>query len=170
MESKVKKLKLLISDVDGVLTDGSIHISESGYETKIFNVRDGAGIKYLQRSGIEFAIITGRASKATLIRARELGIKILHQGIFNKEIIFDKILAEHKLIEEEVGFVGDDLLDLPVMKRVGVSFTVQDAVAEVKNIADYITKANGGKGAIREIAELILKTQGKWRNILKRYE
>lgn len=166
---KLKSIKLLMLDVDGVLTDGKIIYNDRGEEIKAFNVRDGHGLKLLMRAGIEIALITGRKSKVVLHRARDLGIKKVYQRVTNKIEIYEKILKEKKLKDINVGFVGDDLVDIPVLKRVGFPAAVGDAIPEVREVADYVASKKGGEGAVREICELLLKGQNKWEGITERY-
>ena len=167
---KIKPIKLLILDVDGVLTDGKIIYNDRGEEIKAFNVRDGHGLKLLMRAGIGIALITGRKSKVVLHRARDLGIKNVYQKVTNKIEVYEKILKGKKLKDENVGFVGDDLVDIPVLKRVGFSAAVGDAIPEVREVADYVASKKGGEGAVREICELLLKVQNKWEEITERYQ
>ena len=150
------------------MTNGSITISEQEHIIS-FNVKDGSGIKYLQRSGIKVAIITGRKSLAVEKRAQELNIEDVHQLALKKLVPYQKILKKYDVKPDEVAYVGDDLPDLPVMRKVGVSFAVADAVEEVKQIADYVTKRSGGEGAVREVAEVILKLQKKWKGLVQYY-
>jgi 3-deoxy-D-manno-octulosonate 8-phosphate phosphatase (KDO 8-P phosphatase) len=167
---KITPIKLLILDVDGVLTDGKILYNDRGEEIKAFNVRDGHGLKLLMRAGIGIALITGRKSKVVLHRARDLGIKNVYQRVTNKIEVYEKILKGKKLKDENVGFVGDDLVDIPVLKRVGFSAAVGDAIPEVREVADYVASKKGGEGAVREICELLLKVQNKWEEITERYQ
>jgi 3-deoxy-D-manno-octulosonate 8-phosphate phosphatase (KDO 8-P phosphatase) len=160
---------MLVLDVDGVLTDGSIMIEHDGDETKVFNVRDGVAIKWLQGLGVEVAILSGRRSQAVSARAKELGIGKVIMGKTEKLRAFEKLLEESGLKPEQAAFMGDDLYDLPVLKRAGISACPSDAVKEVKNICDYICKARGGRGAVRELAEIILKAQGKWKALVAEY-
>ena len=169
-QERLKLIKLLILDVDGVLTDGKIIYNDRGEEIKAFDVKDGHGIKLLMRSGMEIALITGRESEVVLHRARDLGIEQVYQKVTNKIEVYEKILNDKKLEDENVGFVGDDLVDIPVLKRVGFSAAVLDAVSEVKEIADYIASKKGGGGAVREICELLLKAQNKWKGVTERYQ
>jgi 3-deoxy-D-manno-octulosonate 8-phosphate phosphatase (KDO 8-P phosphatase) len=166
---KAKDIKLLILDVDGVLTDGRIVIDDRGVETKCFDVRDGHGIKLLKRADIEVIFITGRESEVVSHRARELGIETVYQNIQDKLEVYQAILDERGLKDGNIGFVGDDLIDLPVLKRVGFSAVVADGIEELKPYADYVSRNKGGRGAVREIAELILKAQGKWTMLMERY-
>jgi len=167
---KIKPIKLLILDVDGVLTDGKIIYNDRGEEIKAFHVRDGHGLKLLMRAGIGIALITGRKSKVVLHRARDLGIKNVYQRVTNKIEVYEKILKGKNLKDENVGFVGDDLVDIPVLKRVGFSAAVGDAIPEVREVADYVASKKGGEGAVREICELLLKVQNKWEEITERYQ
>ena len=166
---KIRKVKVLILDVDGVLTDGRIIISDDGQETKCFSVRDGHGLKLIQRAGIEVIFLTGRKSGVVEHRARELGIKKVYQGVLDKLSVFNEILAAEGLVPEQVAYAGDDIVDLPVLSRVGFSITVSDAHDEVLRAVDLVTKNPGGRGAIREVCEMILKTQGKWEELMGRY-
>ncbi|MBN1365458.1 MAG: HAD-IIIA family hydrolase [Syntrophaceae bacterium] len=170
IKDKLKKIKLLILDVDGVMTDGRIIMDDKGHEIKNFNVRDGHGLKILQRYGIKVAIITGRQSKVTEYRAKDLDIEDVYQSAFNKKDIFEKILKKHKLSASETAFIGDDIVDAPVLKKVGFSAVVSDAHDVVKKQADYITNKKGGQGAIREVCEMILQAQDKWKEIAVKYE
>jgi 3-deoxy-D-manno-octulosonate 8-phosphate phosphatase (KDO 8-P phosphatase) len=166
---KLKNIKLLLLDVDGVLTDGKIVYADSGEQIKAFDVKDGHGLKLLMRSGAEVVLITGRESKVVLHRARDLGIQEVYQKVTNKIEIYEKILKEKNLEDMHVGFVGDDLIDIPVLKRVGFSAAVEDAIPEVKEIVDYVTSKKGGEGAVREVCELLLKSQNKWEELTERY-
>jgi 3-deoxy-D-manno-octulosonate 8-phosphate phosphatase (KDO 8-P phosphatase) len=168
--NKIRRVKLLILDVDGVLTDGRIIIDDAGAESKNFNVRDGHGLKILMRYGIEVALLTGRRSQAVEHRAAELGIAEVHQGIWNKAEAFVEILQRRNLAPEETAYAGDDVVDIPVLRRVGFAVAVADAVPEVRQAADYVTGCGGGQGAVRELCELILKAQGFWADVAVRYE
>jgi len=169
LEKKIKKIKLLLLDVDGVLTDGSIILGESHQELKIFNVKDGLGIKSAQAGGIEIGIITGRSSEAVNKRADELDIQILYQGQPDKFKVYEQIKNDLGLKDDQIAYIGDDLSDLKLLQKVGFSVTVNDACDEVKAEVDYITKCPGGKGAVREMIELILKHQGKWQGLIQKY-
>jgi len=162
-------IKMVIFDVDGVLTDGTIVIDAVGVESKHFNVNDGSGIRYLQRSGIKVAFITGRQSPVVAYRAREVGVEDVYQGAKDKREPYRKLLARHGLHDDEVCYVGDDLLDIPLLRVVGFPVAVADARPEVLKEVAYVTQAAGGKGAAREVAEKILKEQGKWESILSHY-
>jgi 3-deoxy-D-manno-octulosonate 8-phosphate phosphatase (KDO 8-P phosphatase) len=156
-------------DVDGVLTDGRITCGADGQEVKSFDVKDGQGIKFLREGGIEVGILSSRSSRAVSRRARELGIRLVRQGIKDKGTELDAISREKKLSGEEIAFLGDDWADLPVFRRVGLAIAVADSIPELKRAAHFITDAPGGRGAVRETAETILKVQGKWAKITKKY-
>ncbi len=166
---KIKRVRLLILDVDGVLTDGSIVYTNSGEELKRFDVKDGHGVKLLLRNGIDVAIITSRSSQAVSRRAEDLGIGTVYQGIKNKITALEEILRDKGLKSEEVAYIGDDLVDLPVILRVGFSCAVGDAVDEVRKRVDYVTEKRGGFGAVREVVEVILKAQNRWNDTVKTY-
>jgi 3-deoxy-D-manno-octulosonate 8-phosphate phosphatase (KDO 8-P phosphatase) len=166
---KIKPVKLLVLDVDGVLTDGGIIYSESGEESKKFNSLDGAGIKYWLRAGHSAAIITGRSSPIVERRAAELGIDQVIMGAKDKLPALKTILDYKSISAEEAIYIGDDLPDIPPMRECGLSIAVSNATDEVKDFADFVTKRSGGNGAVREAIENILKKQGRWENILYRY-
>lgn len=159
-----KKIKLLLLDVDGVLTDGTIILDCQGNELKAFHVRDGHGIKLAQRAGIVVGLITGRKSEVVNIRARELGIEEVHQGAHEKLAIYESLLAKYGARDGEVAFMGDDIVDLDILKRAGLAATVADCDPAVRPHAHLITKAAGGRGAVREFINLILKNRGKQRD------
>ena len=163
------QIKMIIFDVDGVLTDGKIVIGNSGEVLKEFNAQDGLGISLLRQNGIIPAIITGRTSGIVAQRAAELKIENLYQGAKDKTLALMELQEKHQLALSQIAYVGDDLIDLPVMLQVGLSFAVASAVLEVKDQANYVTKNYGGNGAVREIAEMLLKAQGKWGNIIDSY-
>jgi 3-deoxy-D-manno-octulosonate 8-phosphate phosphatase (KDO 8-P phosphatase) len=164
-----RAVRLLICDVDGVLTDGRIIFDDNGVQSKSFDVRDGHGLKMLQREGVTVALITGRSSKVVEARARELGITEVFQGIKQKRPVFEELIARLGLKPREVAYVGDDVVDLPVMVLVGLSVAVADAHADVRAMADHVTERPGGRGAVREVCELILKAKGHWDEIIKAY-
>jgi len=167
--NKLKHIKLLILDVDGVLTEGGIIYNDNGVETKIFNVKDGLGIRLLMQAGINLCIATGRRSNALYSRCKNLGIEHIFDGAGDKAAIFDLILNRTGVSAEQVAFIGDDLPDLALMKKVGLSIAVVDAHKTVLKNADMVTSAKGGNGAVREACEAILKAQGLWENILERF-
>jgi len=154
---KVKILKMFIMDVDGTLTDGKIYLGNDGEELKAFNVKDGMGISLLRKKGIIPVLITGRESEIVNIRAKELAIEDVYQGIKDKLEIYARLKDKYQLSDQEISYVGDDLNDLTIMKEVGVSFTVNDGAEELREKCDYCAKRNGGDGAIREIIDLIIK-------------
>ena len=166
---KMRKVKVLILDVDGVLTDGRIIISDDGQETKCFDVRDGHGLKMIQRAGIEVVFLTGRKSQVVAHRARELGVDRVYQGALDKLAVFQEILAQGGLVAEQTAYMGDDIVDLPVLRRAGFSVAVRDSHVEVLQTVDLVTQNPGGRGAVREVCELILKAQGKWEELTGRY-
>jgi 3-deoxy-D-manno-octulosonate 8-phosphate phosphatase (KDO 8-P phosphatase) len=170
LREKLQHIKILIMDVDGVMTDGRIIINDDGRETKNFDVRDGHGIKLVQRYGIEVALLTGRQSEVVKYRANELGIKEVHQKIFNKKEVFVEILQKNNLNADQAAFIGDDIIDIPVLKEAGFSATVADAIDIVKKTVDYVTKNKGGRGAVREVCEMLLQAQGRWPEIAAKYE
>jgi 3-deoxy-D-manno-octulosonate 8-phosphate phosphatase (KDO 8-P phosphatase) len=167
---KMKTIRLLVLDVDGVMTDGKIIMNDMGREVKNFDVKDGHGIKILMRCGIDVILLTGRRSAVVDHRAKDIGIEEVYQGIFNKLEKFEEILQNKSFNYENIAFVGDDIVDIPLLKRVGFSVAVADATEDVKKCVDYITKKAGGDGAVREVCELILQAQGKWIDVAKRYE
>ncbi len=167
---KLKKIKLLLLDVDGVLTDGRIIYDSRGRDMKFFDVHDGLGVYALRRAGIKTILITAKGSRTIKPRARDMQVEEVFANIIPKTSVLNKILKKYKLDKDEVCFVGDDLVDLGLMKKVGFSIAVFNAVPEIKQAANYITIKEGGRGAVREVAELILKTQDKWRDIIKLYE
>ena len=159
MRERLAAVRLLLLDVDGVLTDGRIMLDHRGNEWKAFDVKDGQGIKSLQNAGVEVGIITSRSSPVVAHRASELGIDILYQGAASKLEAYREILRTLGLTDEQVAYVGDDLVDLPLLQRVGFSAAVADAVAEVVACVDYVAERPGGRGAVREICELLLKAR-----------
>jgi YrbI family 3-deoxy-D-manno-octulosonate 8-phosphate phosphatase len=169
LANRCRKIELLLSDVDGVLNDGVIILDEKGAEIKQFHIRDGLGIKLWQHAGHRFGLVTGRASQILKVRAAELGIKIVRQGVADKWPAVCEILKECSLDAERVAFIGDDLLDLPVLSRVGLALTVADASDDVRRAAHFTTTRPGGRGAVREVIELILKAQNKWEKIVERF-
>jgi 3-deoxy-D-manno-octulosonate 8-phosphate phosphatase (KDO 8-P phosphatase) len=169
LEEKARQIRLLVVDVDGVMTDGRVIFADSGEEVKAFDVKDGHGIKLLMRGGVDVAILTGRESRVVLHRARDLGIDMVYQGAKEKLPVLDRILREKGLGYGEACYIGDDLIDLPILRRVGFSITVEDGHEDIKGSVDYVTRMPGGRGAVREVCELILKAQGKWDEVTARY-
>ncbi|BDZ74321.1 MULTISPECIES: 3-deoxy-manno-octulosonate-8-phosphatase KdsC [Methylophaga] len=166
---KAKKIKLVVFDVDGVLTNGQIIIGDDGEEYKAFHSRDGHGMKLLQFTGVEIAIITGRTSRTVEHRMQSLGIKYVYQGQRVKLPVFQQLIKELKLSPEECAYVGDDWVDLSIMSRVGLAIAVQDADPIVKKHAHFITTSNGGHGAAREVCELIMEGQGNLQDQIERH-
>ncbi len=169
MESNLEKIKLLVLDVDGVLTDGTIIINAGGNESKFFNSLDGHGIRMWQRVGLKIAIISGRKSEPTRIRAEQLDIKHVFEDCHLKLPVLQECLGSLGLSAENAAFIGDDLPDLPLIRYCGFGVAVANAVDEVKMHADYVTTRTGGNGAVREVIEFILKSTGKWQGLMKRY-
>lgn len=157
---RAKPIELAIFDVDGVLTDGGLYYSDSGEEVKVFDVRDGHGMKMLQASGVALAIITSRQSSCVARRAENLGIELLYQGVEDKLRAFDALTAKLALKPPACAYMGDDWVDLPVLTRCGLALTVPDAPAVVRQRSHYVTRAAGGRGAVREACELIMQAQG----------
>ena len=164
-----KQIRLVVLDVDGVLTDGRIVLHSDGTESNFFHVRDGAGIKFLLRAGLEVAFLSGRSSPLVVNRAREAGVKEVIQGAKQKLEPFLELLERKRLSLKEACYFGDDLVDLPILRRVGVSATVPEAPLEVKRVCKFVSRHAGGQGAVRELAEKLLRAQGKWAGILRRY-
>ncbi len=166
LKKRIKKLKVLVMDVDGVLTDGKLIFDGEARELKSFNVQDGYGIVILKRVGIRTVIITAGNSKVVKVRADYLHIDKLYSGAYPKIDAYEKMLKAFRVRDENICFVGDDLTDCQILKRVGFAVSVKNAVAEVKKVAHYTTKCAGGDGAVREVIELILKTQSKWQSAI----
>ncbi len=166
LDQRLQKIRLILSDVDGVLTDGGIIYDNQGVETKKFHVRDGLGIKLWMRTGHQFGLLTARSSHVVRVRAAELEIPIVRQGFSDKWSAASQIIADLQLNPDEVCHIGDDLPDLNVMQRVGLAVAVADAVDEVRAVAHVTTKLPGGRGAVRELVELILKQQKRWEECL----
>jgi len=169
ISEKLAAIKLLLLDVDGVMTDGRIIYDQKGNELKAFDVKDGHGLKMLQRAGFKVGIITGRTSAIVNQRAQELGISILYQGAKVKLEPYLDILRQTGLADYQIAYVGDDLIDLPILSRVGFSATVADAVPQMAERVDYVTRRCGGRGAVREICDLLLQGGGHWSEQTARY-
>jgi 3-deoxy-D-manno-octulosonate 8-phosphate phosphatase (KDO 8-P phosphatase) len=163
------KIKLLILDVDGVLTDGSIILDNKNNEFKMFHVRDGHGIKMLIQSGIQVALITGRYSQIVRRRAQELGIKEIFQNCHDKTKAYRQLAQKYALHDSEIAYIGDDIVDIPVLRMCGLPITIADADDEVKSFTMMVTKKGGGKGAVRQVCDLLLKAQGFWEDIIDGY-
>lgn len=169
LTASLQKIKLLALDVDGVLTDGSIYISPAGEVFKGFNAKDGMGISCALRSGLQIAVITGRQSPIVERRCEELGITLLQQGVKDKRLALQQMAQELGLVREEIAYMGDDLNDIPAFKASGLNIVPADAAMEVLAVADIITKASGGRGAVREAITMILAAQDKWNVIVNSY-
>ncbi len=170
LKAQAKKVKLLLLDVDGVLTDGRIIYDSHGADMKLFDVHDGLGVYALKRAGIPVILITAKGSKAIKPRAKDMQVAAVFENIFPKISVLAEILKKYSVSREQVCFVGDDLVDLCLMKKVGLPIAVSNACQEIKQVASYITLKKGGRGAVREVAELILKLQGKWKDIVRLYD
>lgn len=169
IQERARLIKLIIMDCDGVMTDGRIILLPGGDEIKFFDVKDGHGIRMAVRAGLITGIITGRKSEVLRARARDLGVSHLYEHTHIKIQPYDEILVKEGLTDQEACYIGDDVTDIPLLRRVGLAIAVTDAVEEVKQFSHYITSHPGGRGAIREVIELILKSQGKWDDALERY-
>lgn len=169
IERRASRIKLLLMDCDGVLTDGRLWLTGDGDEQKSFNAQDGLGLALLHRAGLKSGIISGRSSLAVSRRAQELGVEFVSQGDPEKIAVFTQIIQQAEVEESEVAFIGDDLVDIPLMQRSELAVAVADAVVETRSVAHYVTRAGGGRGAVREVIELILKAQGRWNDLLEHY-
>jgi 3-deoxy-D-manno-octulosonate 8-phosphate phosphatase (KDO 8-P phosphatase) len=169
LDERCRRIELMLSDVDGVLTDGGVVLDSHGVETKRFHIRDGMGIRLWQQAGHRFGLITMRNSPMVSQRAGELGIEIIQQGIGNKLTAVQHILQQQRLSLEQVCFVGDDLPDLPAVRAVGLGVAVADACGELRQAAHYVTRLGGGTGAIREVIECVLQAQGRWSQVIAAY-
>lgn len=167
--ARASAIKLICLDVDGVLTDGRIVFDSNGAESKFFHVQDGSGIRYAQRAGLMVAFITGRESPVVARRAEELGVELVYQKVKLKLPVFEELLSTLGLKPEEVLCMGDDLPDLPVMRRVGLAIAPANAVLEIKEVAHLVTARSGGHGAVREAIDWLLRSTGKWDGIMERY-
>lgn len=166
---KATRLVLMGFDVDGVLTDGTLYFSSQGDEIKAFSSLDGHGLKMLQRSGIEVAIISGRSSRALELRAKNLGITELHMGVEDKRALLIQLAAKRGIELTQAGYMGDDVVDLPILRACGFSAAVADAHDEVRARVDYVASKGGGRGAVREVCDLIIRAQGKWDAAMAEY-
>lgn len=170
IQQKLKNVKMVVIDVDGVLTDGSITYTSAGEEIKTFDVQDGTGIKFARRLGLIIVFLTGRNSPIVQERAKELLVEEVHQKIWDKKEVYAQLLKKYDLKDEEVCCIGDDILDLGLMRRAGLAVAVPNAVAEVKQVAHLVTERPGGRGAVREVLDQILRAQGKWAELVSQYE
>ena len=169
VSARAQAIKLLLMDCDGVLTDGRLWLTADGDEQKAFHARDGQGISLLHQAGLQTGIITGRTSAAVERRAKDLKMLYIRQYAKDKVKALEEILAEAGVAANECGYIGDDVGDIPVMNRVGFAVAVADAVAETKQAAHYITALKGGQGAVREVCDLVLKAQGRWDEVMRRF-
>jgi len=170
LKDKINKISLIVSDVDGVLTDGTIFIGSDGTEFKQFNVEDGAGAAFARLVSIPIALISGRESKSTSIRAKELKIEHCFQGSLNKIAPYKEVCEIYNVAPENIAYIGDGLIDIPVMLKSGLAIAPKNAHQPVKDISDYITKKSGGEGVLREVVELILKEKGIYNDALEKME
>lgn len=167
--ARARKVRFLVMDVDGVLTDGRMILSDRGDEMKSFHTHDGIGLALARRAGIRTAMVTGESSPIAKARGAKLGVDSVVLGARRKGEVVESLCAEHKVPLEAVAFIGDDLLDIPAMQRVGLAVTVADAPAAVKAVAHHVTRARGGHGAVRELVELVLTSQRAWRSTVEAY-
>ncbi len=168
ISDNIKKIRMLLLDVDGVLTAGEIIYSDSGEQFKIFNVKDGLGIRLLMEAGLKVGIVTGRGGAALRHRCKNLGIDLIFEGVQDKALALNQAASKSGIMPEEIAFIGDDLPDLPVMKRVGLAIAVADAHELVRTAAHIVTQRPGGRGAVREACETILKNQNQWDALLEK--
>jgi 3-deoxy-D-manno-octulosonate 8-phosphate phosphatase (KDO 8-P phosphatase) len=168
VQKKAAKIRLILLDVDGVLTDGGIIIDDRGVESKRFDVRDGQGITLLIQSGIKVGFLTGRYSNIVRRRAKELGVTFVYQGVQNKVEIYERIRRKIGLKNEQIAYVGDDIMDLHVLRKAGLAIAVRDSWPGLRIEVDYVTETKGGMGAVREVSELVLKAQGGWERLTRR--
>jgi 3-deoxy-D-manno-octulosonate 8-phosphate phosphatase (KDO 8-P phosphatase) len=166
---KASRVQILVMDVDGVLTDGRLLFTADGHEIKSFHAHDGLGLKMLRDAQIQLGIISGRSSISVQMRAEQLGVSYVMQGIHDKGKALDELLKKAGCVQEQCAYIGDDLIDLPAFRKAGLSIAVANAVEDVRTVADYVTVSLGGCGAVRECAELLLKAQNKWQATLARY-
>jgi 3-deoxy-D-manno-octulosonate 8-phosphate phosphatase (KDO 8-P phosphatase) len=169
VQAKASAVRLLLFDVDGVLTDGAVLMHADGSESKSFHIRDGAALVWAQRAGLSVGFLSARTSGATAQRAAQLGIRIVSQGVAHKADAYEAICRQAGLEDSAVAFMGDDLLDLPVLSRVGLSAAPADAAPEVLASVDWVSSWGGGRGAARELIELVLRAQGRWNDVVQQY-
>ena len=167
VEARAKRIRLILLDVDGVLTDGTVIMHGDGTESKGFHIRDGAAIVWAMQAGVEVGLLSARASAATTQRANQLGMKIVVQGVTSKPVEFARIVADSGLEDEAVAYMGDDLLDIGVFRRTGLAGAPADAAGEVRAEAHWVSASGGGRGAVREFIELVLRAQGRWDAIVR---
>ena len=167
--SKAAKIRLILFDVDGVLTDGKIVMHADGSESKVFDIKDGTAIVWAQRAGLTVGFLSARTSAATAQRAAQLGVALVHQGVPSKLEAYDAIVAGLPLDDEQVAYMGDDILDLPVLSRVGLSAAPRDAAEDVRSRVHWVSRADGGDGAARDLVELVLRAQDRWDAMVSSY-
>jgi 3-deoxy-D-manno-octulosonate 8-phosphate phosphatase (KDO 8-P phosphatase) len=169
LDAKAARIRLFLFDVDGVLTDGTVVMHADGSESKGFHIRDGAAIVWAQRAGLPVGLISARSSGATAHRAAQLAVRIVEQGVKSKLKTYEQIARDARVSDENVAYMGDDLLDLPVLARVGLSAAPADAAAEVRERVDWVATVAGGRGAARELIELVLRAQQRWDAVVSQY-
>jgi 3-deoxy-D-manno-octulosonate 8-phosphate phosphatase (KDO 8-P phosphatase) len=169
LAARCAAIRLLLTDVDGVLTDGGVVLDNQGVESKCFNIRDGLGVRLWQQAGGQAGIVTGRSSQIVNFRAAELDMDVVRQGVADKLAEVQAIAATLKLQPQEIAYVGDDLPDIPSIRHAGLGIAVADAPEEVRDAADYVTSVPGGRGAVREVVELMLKNTGKWESVISKF-
>lgn len=170
LDQRCQNIKLVLSDVDGVLTNGGVTLDNRGIESKTFHIRDGSGIKIWQRAGHQFGVVTGRNSHIVQLRMAELDVQIVRQGVTDKLAVVRQIISELELETENVCYIGDDLPDLPALRIAGMAVSVADAAEEVRRESHYVTSVGGGRGAVRETLEVILKNQRRWDDLIQKYQ
>ena len=169
IEKQAARVRLILFDVDGVLTDGKVLLHADGTESKVFDIKDGTGIVWAQRLGLTVGFLSARSSAATTQRAAQLGITLVHQGVASKRETYDEIVDSLMLDDDQVAYMGDDILDLPVLSRVGLATAPADAAEDVRTRVHWVAQAKGGAGAARELIELILRSQGLWDSVMATY-
>ena len=173
IRERARRIRLFLMDCDGVLTDGSLHYTSQTASVpeaiKVFHIHDGQGMRLAAQAGLKLGIVSGRESAALAHRAQEMKVNHLHQGVSNKLSVYEQIRSAERLEDKQIAYIGDDLPDLAPMLRAGLSIAVADAVAEIRDCAHFVTVKNGGRGAVREAIELILKAQGSWDALLKQF-
>jgi len=170
LEQKAAQIRLILLDVDGVLTDGAVVIYGDGSESKRFHIRDGIALVWAQRAGVTVGLLSARHSATTAQRAAQLGITLIHQGVTSKLATYDQIVGDMVLGDEQVAYMGDDIVDLAVLARAGLSSAPADAVDEVRSRVDFVSAKRGGDGAVRELVEVVLRAQNHWDALVKAYE
>ena len=170
LAAKAASVRLILLDVDGVLTDGAVVIYGDGSESKRFHIRDGIALVWAQRAGLKVGLLSARHSATTAQRAAQLGISLVHQGVASKAATYEQIVGDMVMTDAEVAYMGDDVVDLAVLGRVGLSAAPSDAVAEVRSCVDFVSTYRGGEGAVRELVEMILRAQGHWQAIVSGYQ